>query len=325
MDSRRTFPIFLIFAVLIVTFSVAFAAEKDYPDHQVEIIVTYPPGGPLDTAARIIHPPLQTALGQSIILTTKGGVGGALGTESVARAKPDGYTLGVIANSSVTSGPIINPSLPYKHTDLIPVCLLVTDPEAIISKTDAPWKTLDEMVSYAKKNPGKLTYGTPGFGSVAYFEMEVFKLAYGLDIEPVHFQGSAPAMTAVLGGHVDLGIGGLFASIPQIKAGKIKLLATSAEKRVAAFPDIPTLSEKGIKEAVNIWIGLYAPAKCPKMVVERLSREMEKIMKSQATISQFEKAGLAMDYRDSAATSKLIEEEITAILKVVKKVGIGKQ
>jgi tripartite-type tricarboxylate transporter receptor subunit TctC len=322
---KKAFSIYLLLTVLTGSLSAIPVLAKDYPDHPVEIIITYPPGGPLDTAARFIQTPLQTALGQTIILTTRGGVGGSIGTEFVSKAKPDGYTLGVMANSSITSGPIINPALPYRHTDLIPICLLVTDPEAIISRNDAPWKSLDEMVGYAKKNPGKLTYGTPGFGSVAFFEMEVFKLANGLDIEPVHFQGSAPAMTAVLGGHVDLAIGGLFASIPQIKAGKIKLLATSSEKRVSAFPDIPTLSEKGISEAVNIWIGLYAPGKTPKLIVERLSREMQGVMKSPSTISQFEKAGLAMDYRDSAATSKLIEEEIAAIMKVVKKVGVGKK
>jgi tripartite-type tricarboxylate transporter receptor subunit TctC len=324
MYSRKLVFNFL-FIMLVIPFSMVFASEKDYPNHQVEVIVTYPPGGPLDTAARIIQLPLQAALEQTITLTTKGGAGGTLGTDYVTKAKPDGYTLGVIANSSVTSGPIINPALSYRHTDLIPICLLVNDPEAIISKRDAPWKNLNEMIDYAKKNPGKLTYGTPGFGSVAFFEMEVFKLFYGLNIEPVHFQGSTPVMTAVLGGHVDLGIGGLFSSVPQIKAGKIKLLATSSEQRVAAYPDIPTLSEKGIKEAVNIWIGLYAPVKTPKVAMERLSRAMEKVMKSQAVINQFEKTGLAMDYRDSVATSKLIEDEIAAIMKVVKNLGIGKQ
>lgn len=325
MCSIKAIFIFSLAVFLIVSLSqAAFTSEKDYPNRPIDLIATYPPGGPVDITTRLIQPPLQDALGVPVIVTNKGGVGGAIGTDFVAKAKPDGYTLGVLANSSFTSGPAINPALTYKYTDLVYICLLAIDYEAIVTRVDAPWKNLDDMISYAKKNPGKLTYGTPGYGSVAFFEMELFKLAHGLDIVPVHFQGSNPAMTAVLGGHVDLSIGGIGATASQIRAGKVIPLVVSSEKRLPAFPDVPTMSERGVKEAVNIWMPLAATQKCPKEVVEKLSRLMEKIMKTPAVMSQFEKAGLMVDYRDTAATSKLVEDEINAITKVVKKLGIGK-
>jgi len=324
MSSKRTKLILSVIAFFaVVFFSIAYASgEKDYPNRPIEMIITYPPGGPIDSSARLIERPLQDALGVTVVLTTKGGVGGALGTDFVAKSKPDGYTLGVIACSSLTTGPAINPALPYKYTDLAPVCLLWLEPLAIIGRPGAPWKDLKGLVQYARENPGKMNYGTAGYGSIGMFAVELLKMNYGLDIIPVHFRGSGPALTAVLGGHVDLAAVGYFTATPQVKAGKAILLATTAKKRVSDFPDTPTMKELGISEAPEMWGGLFAPSKTPQAVMGRLGREMEKIMKSPTLADHYKRVGLTLDYRDSVETLKLIEGELKAVKEVVERLGI---
>lgn len=317
---------FFIFISLLALFSTAgWGAEEKYPTRQIEFILNFPPGGPLDTGMRIIHQPLQTALGVPIVLTTKGGAGGALGADFVSKAKPDGYTVLATNNGALTIAPTVNPQITYRIQDFTPICTFVNDPGVITSKTGAPWKNLAELVDYARKNPGKLNYGTPGMGTVAYFAMEIFKLSYGLDIVPVHFQGTGPAKNAILGGHVDLASSGFGSLTPLIKAGNIFPLVTTAPKRLASFPDVPTMAEKGFPDAsLNIWFGLFVPQKCPENVGNKLFWGMDRVMKDPGVISQIEKAGLFVDYRDSENTLKLAEQEFAAIAKVVKKTGIGK-
>lgn len=326
MNLRRAwFTIFLVPLVMASFSSGAWAAEEKYPTRQIEFIINFPPGGPVDTGTRIVHPYLQTALGVPIVLTTKGGAAGALGADFVAKARPDGYTVLVSANAALTIAPNVNPQIAYKYTDFSHICTFCADPGVITSKAGAPWKNLEELVEYAKKNPGKLNYGTPGMGTVAFFAMEIFKLSYGLDIVPVHFQGTGPVKNAILGGHVDLAASGFGSLAPLIKAGNIIPLVTTAQKRLADFPDVPTMAEKGFPDAsLNIWFGLFVPQKCPKIVVERLAQGMDKVMKDPNVISQIEKAGMIVDYRDSDATFKLVEQEFAAVAKVVKKMGIGK-
>jgi tripartite-type tricarboxylate transporter receptor subunit TctC len=313
-------------AVLVGVFvNPGWTQEEKYPTRQIECIVNFPPGGPLDTSIRIIQPHLQAALGVPVVLTTKGGAAGALGTDFVAKAKPDGYTILASANAPLTIAPNVNPQITYKYTDFAHICTYTADPGVICGKAGAPWKNLEELVEYAKKNPGKLNYGTPGMGTVAYFAMEIFKLSYGLDIVPVHFQGTGPVKNAILGGHVDLSASGFGSLGPLIKAGNIIPLVTTATQRIADFPNVPTMAEKGFPDAsLNIWFGLWVPIKCPKNVVEKLSQAMEKVMKDPAVQKQIEQAAMMVDYRDGKATFQLVEQEFAAVGKVVKKTGMGK-
>ncbi len=326
MGSKRAWLIMALVVFLVTAiFGTTCASEKGYPSRQIEIIINFPPGGPLDTATRIIQPSLQAAMGVPVILTNQGGAAGALGANFVSKAKPDGYTLLSSNNGAFTIAPNVNPSVTYRHTDFISICTFAADPGVITSKPDAPWKTLEELVAYAKKNPGKLNYATPGIGAVPFFSMEMFKLAHGLDIVPVHFQGTGPVKNAIMGGHVDLAACGLSAVIPLIKAGSVVPLVTTASKRLADFPAIPTLAEKGFPEAcLNMWLGLLVPQKCPKEVAERLSREMEKIMKDPAIAGQLEKAGVLVDYLGGAETTRRLEEEYNLVEQLVKKTGVGK-
>jgi tripartite-type tricarboxylate transporter receptor subunit TctC len=300
------------------------SAERDYPNKPITFIINFPPGSSADVCMRVAHPMLQELLGVPVVLENKPGTGGALAADFVIKSKPDGYTILAGGNASLTTGPVINQEITYKYTDFAPICAISADYSSITARPDPSYKTLDEFVAYAKKNPGKLNCATAGMGSVSHLYLEFVKLSYGLDIVAVHFQGTPPAKNALMGGHVNLASSGLGAFIPVIKSGDINLLVTGASKRLKDFPDVPTLAEKGFPSALNIWNGIFAPAKVPKAVVEKLTKVMEKVYTDPGTISKIEKAGLQPDYRDAEGTQKLLDQEYSTVSEVVKKVGIGK-
>jgi tripartite-type tricarboxylate transporter receptor subunit TctC len=317
-------------ATSVVAFTVvlgigAIAAAQDYPNRQIDFIVPFPPGGPLDAAARILHQPLSSALGVPIVLTNKGGGGGALGMDQVAKGKPDGYTVAASVKSTLTILPATRADLPYKPGEFIPVANAVTDLGVVTTKAGGRWKTLEELVADAKKNPGKLTYGSAGVGTVSFFMMELIKLSYGIDVAHVPFQGSGQVKNALLGGHVDLGASGFSTMGPVIRSGEVLPLVTTSPKRVAAYPDVPTMAEKGFPEAsVNISVSFYVPARTPKDVAAKLAAAIEKSLKDPGVAAAIEKTGMIVDYRDGETLARDIENERTAITKVVQKVGVGK-
>ncbi len=301
-------------------------AQTDYPNRQIEFIIPFPPGGPADTAARIIQPQISAVLGVPVVLVNKPGGGGALGGEFVAKGKLDGYTVYATTNSTLTIITAMQPDLPYKLGDFAPIGGYIADMGVITAQSGAAWQNLEQLVDYAKKNPGKLSYGSAGVGTVSFFTMELFKLAFGLDIAHVPFQGTGPVKNAILGGHVQLASSGYGSMAPLIKSGDLIALVTTAPKRLPALPNIPTMAEKGFPEAtLNIWMGLYVPAKTSKRIVDVLVRALEKTAKHPAVIAATEKAGMAVDYTDPETTRKMLEREHEAVKKVVMKLGIGKR
>ena len=300
-------------------------AESDYPSRPIEFIIPFPPGGPADTAARIVQPKLSAALGVPIVLVNKAGGGGALGADYVAKSKPDGYTVFAATNAPMTIVTAIQPDVSYRPSDFAPIGSYIADIGVITARAGSPWKTLEEFVDYARKNQGKLSYGSAGLGTVSFFMVELFKASYGLDITHVPFQGGGPVKNAIMGGHVTIASSGLNSFAPLIKSGDLIPLATSAPKRVSAFPDVPTMAEKGFPEAsLNIWMGLYVPARTPREIVDRLAQALEKTMKEPSVVAAVEKAGMVVDYRGPTATAKLVETEHEAVKKVVARLGIGK-
>ncbi len=301
------------------------AAAADYPTREIELVVSFPAGGPADTSARIVAPKLQALLGQPVVVVNKSGGGGALGADYAAKAKPDGYTVFSSTNSPLTISPVILKNLTYKAADFTPVGAYAADFNVITTRANGPAKTLEEFVEYSKKNPGKLNYGSAGVGTVSHFTMELFKQAYGLDIAHVPFQGTGPVKNAVLGGHVMLATSGFGSLTPLIKSGDIIPLVTTAPRRLPAFSTVPTMAEKGFPEAsLNIWMGLYVPAKTPKPVVDALAKALVETVKDPKIVEAFEKAGMHVDYRDGASTQKLIETETASVRKVAEKIGLGK-
>lgn len=318
------------FFLLLVTFlivpldGIGWTSEKAYPNRPIEMIIPFPPGGPTDISARIIQQPLEAALGVPITFTYKAGANGALGAGFLANAKPDGYTIGNIPISTFISTPQLS-SVPYSYHDVIPICIHTVDPVVVVSRPGTAWRTLEELVDFAQKNPGKLTYGSPGMGSACFVVVELIKLHFGLDIPAVQFQGTSPVKTAVLGGHVDFGTGGFSSFASLIKAGQIVPLVVTAPEPLADFPEIPIITKKGLaKPSIDLWNGIYAPQKCPKDVVEKLALAMGKVMKDPAIISQFKKSMFLVDYRDSKETLKLMQQGFDETSSVVKRLGIRK-
>ena len=301
------------------------ALAQGYPARAVEFIIPFAPGGPTDTAIRLIQPALSASLGAPVVLVNKAGGGGALGMDAVAKAKPDGYTLAATVRSTLTILPATQPDVPYKISDFAAIGTYALDSQVVSVKSGAPWKTLEELVDYAKRNPGKLSYGSAGLGTNSFFTMELLKLAYGLDIGHVPFGGSGPVKNAVLGGHVQVGATALSPVLSVIRSGDVTALVTSAGRRNPAIPGVPTMAEKGQADAsLSTWAELWAPAKTPKPVIDRLVQALDKTMKDPAVVAAIEKAGLQVEYNDPAATLRLVERENEAVRAVAKKLGLGK-
>ena len=315
----------VVLAIVVLVGSTPADAQTPYPTRPIECVIPFAPGGPTDTAIRIIQPLLSANLGVPLVLVNKAGGGGALGMDAVAKAKPDGYTLAATVRSTVTILPATQPDVTYKLSDFAVVGAFAVDSQVVLVKAGSPWKTLEELVEFAKKNPGKLSYGTAGLGTNSFFTMELLKLTYGLDMTHVPFGGSGPVKNAVLGGHVHVGAASLSPMLSVLRSGDVVALATSATKRIASIPNVPTMTEKGQPDAsLSTWAEIYAPAKTPKAVVDRLAQALEKTMKDPAVVSAIEKAGLVVEYHGPEDTLKLIQRENEIVTRLAKQLGLGK-
>ena len=314
----------LALATLVLLALAVPAVAQQYPARPVEFVIPFAPGGPTDTAIRIIQPQLAANLGAAVVLVNKPGGGGAAGMDGVAKARPDGYTLAATVRSTLTILPATQPDVTYKIADFAVIGSYAIDSGVILVKAGAPWKTLEAFVEYARKNPGTVTYGSAGLGTNSYFNMELLQQAYGLTLSHVPFNGSGPVKNAILGGHVPIGAAALSAVLSVIRSGDIVALATSASKRVPAIPGTPTMTEKGQPEAsLSTWMELYAPARTPKAIVDRLAAALEKTMKDPAVIAAIDKAGLTAEYHDPAATLRLVERENEIVVRLAKKLNLG--
>jgi tripartite-type tricarboxylate transporter receptor subunit TctC len=251
------------------------AQAQAYPEHPVRFVVPYPPGGGTDVIARIVQGKLQTALGQNIVIDNKGGAGGSVGTDIVAKAQPDGYTVLFTLNSH-TVNPAIYAKLPFDTLkDFEPVGTVASLPQILVAHPQFPANNVAELIALAKAKPGTLAYASVGVGSPGHLAGELFKLRTGTQLTHVPYRGGGPAVTDVMGGQVPL----LWVSIPaaaqHVKSGKLKALGVSTLKRSAAFPDVPTLQEAGVPDfEVDSWYAMFVPAKTPKPVIDRLNRAL---------------------------------------------------
>jgi tripartite-type tricarboxylate transporter receptor subunit TctC len=301
------------------------ARAADYPARDIEMVVSFPAGGPADASARILAPKLSQTLGVPIAVVNKTGGGGSVGADYVAKAKPDGSVIYNSTNSSLTISPALLKDITYKISDFTPIGAYAADLSVITVRSGGPARTLDEFVDYARKNPGKLTYGSAGLGTVSYFTMELFKQAYGLDITHVPFQGTGPVKNAILGGHVNVACSGLGSLAPLIRSGDLIPLVTTAPRRLAGFAQVPTMAEKGFPDAsLNIWMGVYVPARTPKPVVEALTRAFNQAAKDSTVITALEKAGMQGLYHTGEETTRLLEQEAATVARVADKVGLRK-
>jgi tripartite-type tricarboxylate transporter receptor subunit TctC len=287
-------PFKKLFAVLALACApaVALAQAQAYPSKPLRLVVPYSPGGGADNAARILAIRLSTTLGQTVVIDNRPGGSGMIGAQAVAQAEPDGYT--VLYDASAFA---VNPALrkmafdPAK--DLVPVSLAVTVPNIFVVPPNAPYKTVQEFVDYARKNPGKLTYASYGAGSAAHLIGELLKARAGIDLLHVPYKGGAPALTDLMGGQVDSYFANAASGMSYVKSGKLRALAVTSGKRMAAMPDVPTLAESGFKDfEVLEWNGFFVPKGTPDEVVARLAKEVQAAVKDPATRQKLEGLGL---------------------------------
>jgi tripartite-type tricarboxylate transporter receptor subunit TctC len=255
-------------------------AQGAYPAKPVRVVVPYPPGGPTDVLVRIVATRLTEALGQPFAIDNKPGASGMIGAGEVARAAPDGHTL--LGNASVH---VINPSLYAKVTfdaiaDFSPVTLLASVPLVLVVNNDLPVKSVRELIAYARANPGKLNFASSGNAAAPHLAGESFRLATGAAMQHVPYKGSAPALTDLIGGQVQLMFDSMPSAMPHVKAGKLRPLAVTTAKRSAALPDLPTVAEAGVPGYdISTWYGLWAPRGTPREVVEKLATETAKVLR----------------------------------------------
>jgi len=300
------------------------AAQSEYPSRQIEFVIAYAPGGPVDTAIRVIQPTLAAALGVPAVLVTKAGAGGALAMDFVAKSKPDGYTVAVTANPTMSILPAIRSDLPYKPADLQPIGTFAVDSQGIIARAGGPFGTFEEFVEYAKKNPGKLSYGSPGVGTVSFFNIEIVKAAYGLDIAHVPFAGSGPVKNAIMGGHVQVAGTALSPVLSVIRSGDVIPLITTSPRPLPGVK-APSMADKGFREAtLSTNMQLYVPAQTPREVVARLTKALETTMKNPGVVAAIEKTGMLAEFADGEATRRAIDAEAQAVARVVKKLNLAK-
>ena len=275
--TRRTALLALASAMLIAP--LASPAQPGYPEKPVRFVVPYPPGGGTDVIARIVQGKFQQLLGQPIIIDNRGGGGGSLGTDVVAKAASDGYTV-LFTLSSHTINPAIFPKLPFDTMkDFEPVGKVASLPQILVVLPGFAAKNVGELIAMAKAKPDSLQFGSVGNGSPSHLAGELLNLRGGIKITHIPYKGGGPAITDVLGGQVPM----LWVSIPAaaqfVKSGKLRALAVSTVKRSAAFPDVPTVQEQGVADfEVDSWYAMFVPAKTPKPVIERLNKALNQVV-----------------------------------------------
>jgi len=259
-------------------------AEAAYPNRTIRMIVPYPPGGTTDFLGRLVADWLISGLGASVIVENKPGAGTTLGASLVARAEPNGYTLLMATSTTLAIDKTLYRNLPYDPVrDFAPIALVAGVPFALIVNPSIPVATLSEFIAYAKKNPG-LAYGSAGNGSPQHLGAEMLKVAAGIDARHVPYRGSVPAMLDVIAGHISFMVVDLQPALPQIRAGKVRVLGVTTARRVAAAPDIPTLAEAGLAGFELVaWQGVVAPAGVPPAIVELLAAQLAKLVADPAT------------------------------------------
>jgi tripartite-type tricarboxylate transporter receptor subunit TctC len=311
-------------ALLLLVLSVP-AFAQDYPNRPVRLIIPFPPGGSNDVVGRMVAKQLSEKMGQQVFVDNRGGAGGTIGTEAVAKADPDGYTLAIVSIAHA-----VNPALYKLHYDPIksftPISILATGPNVLVVNPESPFKTVKDLLAAAKAKPGELNYASAGVGSFQHLGAELFKLTAGVNIVHVPYKGGGPAMQDVIAGHVKIMFSSLVQTTPFIKSGQLIALGTGGAKRNPVLPDVPTIAEAGVPGYVgDNWWGIVAPAGLPKPLADKIYKAVQEALKAPELQAQFEREGAATVDMSSVEFGKYIETEIVKWARVVKEGGITAQ
>lgn len=302
------------------------AAQGDWPSRPVKIIVPYAAGGAVDVVTRKMAQKLGEQTGQSFIVENKPGASSTIGSTQVARSEPDGYTL-VSNDTSYALLPHIFKKLPFDQAiDLLPVSAFVFAPMTMVVSASSPYKTLSELLAFAKANPGRVTYGSGGAGTLPHFSAEALGLATHVKLLHVPFKGAAEASQAVLSNTIDMQFASPSGVLGNVKGGKLRLLGISGERRAPLLPDVPTFAESGVKDfSVINWTGLWAPKGTPPEVLQRLQKEIAIAMRSDDMKAFAESVAAEPRQIDSVAFSALLQDSTAKWGTVVSRTGFEKQ
>jgi tripartite-type tricarboxylate transporter receptor subunit TctC len=256
------------------------AGAQDYPSRPIKLVVPFAAGGGSDIVARTVAQKLAESLGQPVVVENKPGAGGNIGTDQVAKAPPDGYTIVMGVFGPIAVNPSLFSKLPYDPIrDFEPITQAVTVTNMLVVHPSVPANTVAELIEYGRKNPGKLASATGGTGTAGHMASELFKSMTKLDMAVIPYKGAAPAVNDVLGGQVPMTFEALLSTLPHVKAGKLKAIAVTTSTRSSLLPNVPTIAEAGLKGYdANNWYGFLAPARTPQPVIDKLNREMVKVL-----------------------------------------------
>lgn len=310
-------------ATLALAVSMSVHAQK-WPEKTITIVVPYPPGGNVDSAARIIGAGLQDELGQTVIVENKGGAGGMIGVTSVVKAAPDGYTILLGANGPILYSPIIFGRNAYKwDKDLTAISPVSFTPLVLQINPNFPAKNVADFVVLAKKGSANLTMASPGAGTTNHLLSEQLQSALGTQWTTVHYKGNAPATFDLIGGQVDFGFDQVSVALPYIKQGKLRALAVTSSKRLPSLPDVPTFTEAGIKGMeASTFTGLMAPAGTPTEVVTKLNAAVAKVLQKKEVIQKFDALGAEVRSSSPEEFFQFLKKEEATWVPVIKRANI---
>jgi tripartite-type tricarboxylate transporter receptor subunit TctC len=299
-------------------------AADAYPTKPVRLIVPFPPGGPADALARMVGDRIAGTLGQPVVVDNRPGAGGNIGMELAAKAAPDGHTLVLAPAGNLTVNPSLYRNVPYDVArDFAPVTVIAAVPNVLVVNPQLPAKDLAELIAYAKANPGKLNYSSPGPGSGAHLAGELLKSSAGIDIVHVPYNGIAPATTAVVAGDVQLMFAGAPAALPQVAGGKLRAIAVASPRRIATAPSVPTLDESGLPGFdVTSWYSIVAPAGTPPAVIERLQRDIARALQNPDVKAKLAALGAEPIANTPADFAAMLGSETAKWSKIVKDANI---
>ena len=297
---------------------------QEFPDKPVRIVVPYPPGGFNDTLARVVGDRLSKIWNQAVVVDNRPGGNTTLGNNLVAKAPPDGYTVLITPLPFSALPGLYGAQLPYDALrDFSPLVLAANTQNVLTVRNDLPVNNVKELIDYARKNPGKLNYGSTGSGSSNHLSMELFMRMTDTKMTHIPYKGSAPATLAMLSGEIDALFDNLPNVLPQLKAGKMKAIAVTGTQRSALFPLIPTVAESGVAGyEVNVWFGMQLPAGTPKPLVERMNRDIVRVLKEPEVIKKFRDQGVEVIASTPAAFSQLLQTEVVKWTQVIRDANI---
>jgi len=311
---------------LVAAFLCTAAHAQDYPAKPIRYVVPFPPGGSSDLIARAIAPRMSEKMGQQVVIENRAGAGGMIGVDIVAKAPPDGYTIGLAAAGALSSNIHLYPSMPFNpEKDLAPVTMLAIIPFFLVAHPSQPG-TLRELIAAAKAKPGALAVGYGGNGSTMHLAGELFNMMAGVKLQPVPYKGSGPVSTDVLGGQVPLGVVDVPSAIAHVRAGKMRALAVTSKRRIVAAPDVPTFEEAGVPgyEAIG-WFGTVAPANTPPAVIQRLHGEIVAALQDPGIRERALAAGAEPFTNTPTEFAALIREETRKWAEVIRTANIKLQ